>query len=218
MLTELVHSNDDRHLKMQKERLVEDFSKAVNEFQTLQKKTVDIEKNQIRAAYSNNATISMPPNITSNKGGSYSMDTFASTNNRSQQGQGQMQTQLQEDVDLQALEEQERTIRELEVSRFTMNYVLLEILMDYFRYYFQESIVGVNEIYKNLGALVFEQGHMVDSIEQYVENTSIFVSDGTENLQKASHYRNQARKKKLIILSVLVSVILIVVLVMSMKN
>lgn len=116
MLKELVHSNDDRHLKIQKDRLVEEFARAVNEFQNVQKKTVDIEKNQIRAAYSNNVTISMPPNITSNKG-AYSMDTFSSSgNNRSQQGQ--MQTQLQEDVDLQALEEQERNIRELEVSDF----------------------------------------------------------------------------------------------------
>lgn len=114
MLTDLVHSNDDRHLKIQKDRLIEEFSRAVNEFQNVQKKTVDIEKNQIRAAYSNNVTISMPPNITSNKG-AYSMDTFSSSaNGRSQQGQ--MQTQLQDDIDLAALEEQERTIRELEVG------------------------------------------------------------------------------------------------------
>lgn len=73
---------------------------------------------------------------------------------------------MQEEVDLQALEEQERAIRELE-----------------------SNIVGVNEIYKNLGAMVYEQGVTVDSIESQVEQTSIFVSQGTENLRKASSYR-----------------------------
>lgn len=47
----------------------------------------------------------------------------------------------------------------------------------------------MNEIYKKLGALVYEQGHLVDSIEASVEQTSIFVSEGTEQLQKASGYQ-----------------------------
>lgn len=76
----------------------------------------------------------------------------------------------------------------------------------------------MNEIYKNLGALVFEQGHVIDSIESSVENTTIFVSEGTEELRKASHYRNQARKKKLILLGVLVSVLTIIILVLYIHN
>lgn len=72
---------------------------------------------------------------------------------------------MQEEVDLQALEEQERTIRELE-----------------------DNIVGVNEIYKKLGALVYEQGNTIDSIEASVENTSVFVQEGTDQLRRASHY------------------------------
>jgi len=87
-------------------------------------------------------------------------------NRKSNQQQQQQQAQMQEQVDLQALEEQEQVIRELE-----------------------SNIVGVNEIYKKLGALVYEQGLTVDSIESQVEQTSIFVSQGTENLRKASSYR-----------------------------
>lgn len=39
----------------------------------------------------------------------------------------------------------------------------------------------------------------VDSIEASVEQTSVFVSQGTDQLRKASHYQNKLRKKKLII-------------------
>lgn len=49
--------------------------------------------------------------------------------------------------------------------------------------------MGVNEIYKKLGALVYEQGHMVDSIEAHVEGASVFVQEGTEQLKRASHYQ-----------------------------
>lgn len=110
MLKELVNSNDDRHLKIQKDRLLDEFAAAVSAFQAVQKKTVDIEKSQYRQARSQNVAIPKPPGQSSNKG-SFIMDTFSGP-----QQSGQMQSQLQEDIDLQALEEQERTIRELEVS------------------------------------------------------------------------------------------------------
>lgn len=113
MLNDLVNSNDDRHLKIQKDRLLDEFGAAVSAFRNVQKKTVDIAKSQYRQARSNNVAIPKPPGSqgsNSNKG-SFFMDTFSSP-----QQSGQLQNQLQEDIDLQALEEQERTIRELEVS------------------------------------------------------------------------------------------------------
>lgn len=112
MLKDLVNSNDDRHLKIQKDRLLDEFAAAVSAFQAVQKKTVDIEKNQYRQARSHNVSIPKPPGSQNNSNkGSFFMDTFST----SQPSGGQMQSQLQDDIDLQALEEQERTIRELEV-------------------------------------------------------------------------------------------------------
>ena len=49
--------------------------------------------------------------------------------------------------------------------------------------------MGVNEIYKKLGAMVYEQGLTVDSIESSVEQTSVYVSQGTENLRLAGSYK-----------------------------
>lgn len=140
--------------------------------QAIQRKTADIERSALQQARAQNFSIAHPPgstrtntNATSNDNGSFFEDNFFNRKSN-QQPQQQIQTQMQEDVDLQALEEQERVIRELE-----------------------NNIVGVNEIYKKLGSLVYEQGLTVDSIESQVEQTSIFVSQGTENLRKASSYR-----------------------------
>lgn len=141
--------------------------------QAVQRKTAEIERSALHQARAQNYNIAHPPgstrgssgNNSGNDSGSFFEDNFFNRKSNQQQ-QLQIQTQMQEDVDLQALEEQERAIRELE-----------------------NNIVGVNEIYKNLGAMVYEQGVTVDSIESQVEQTSIFVSQGTENLRKASSYR-----------------------------
>lgn len=101
---------------------------------------------------------------------------------------------MQEEIDLEALEEQEQAIRVLE-----------------------ENILGVNEIYKKLGAMVYEQGLTVDSIESSIEQTSIFVNQGTENVRKASSYKNKIRKKKLILIGIFSAVLIIIVLIISMQ-
>jgi len=133
--------------------------------QAVQRKTADIERSALHQARAHNYSIAHPPGSTRNSNANSFEDNFFNRKSNQQQQQ-QVQTQMQEEVDLQALEEQERAIRELE-----------------------SNIVGVNEIYKNLGAMVYEQGVVVDSIESQVEQTSIFVSQGTDNLRKASSYR-----------------------------
>lgn len=142
--------------------MVDEFTSALTAFQAVQKKCVEVEKNAIRQAKSH-ITIPKPP---SNKSTSNSYPETQFENNFIDSNRsGPTQAQLQDEIDLQALEDQERTIRELE-----------------------DNIVGVNEIYKKLGALVYEQGQTVDSIESSVENAGIFVETGTEQLRRANHY------------------------------
>lgn len=117
----------------------------------------------MRQAKAAHTSLPKPPG--SNKLTSNSAESSGPFENNFIDSKGPTQIQMQEEVDLQALEEQERTIRELE-----------------------DNIVGVNEIYKKLGALVYEQGQTVDSIEASVENASVFVQDGTDQLRRASHY------------------------------
>ncbi|KAG5681065.1 hypothetical protein PVAND_010531 [Polypedilum vanderplanki] len=182
----------DRHLKIQRDRLVDEFTAALTAFQAVQKRTVDLEKNAIRQAKAN-VTLPKPPSSNKSTSNSFSESQFE---NNFVDNRGPTQAQLQqEEIDLQALEEQERTIRELE-----------------------ENIVGVNEIYKKLGALVYEQGQTVDSIEASVENASVFVQDGTEQLRRASHYSNQARKKKLILALILGGILAVIILLFIIRN
>lgn len=151
----------DRHLKIQRDRLVDEFTAALTAFQAVQRKTVDLEKNAIRQQKAN-ATLPKPPSSNRSMNNSYTESGFE---NNFVDTKGSAQIQMQEEIDLQALEDQERTIRELE-----------------------DNIVGVNEIYKKLGALVYEQGNTIDSIEASVENTGHYVSEGTAQLSRASHY------------------------------
>lgn len=153
-------------MKIQRDRLVDEFAAAITAFQGVQRKFVDLEKQSVRQAYENKPIALKPPS----GGGSNSSQTngFSSSafEDNFVSGKGQTQAQMQEEIDLQALEEQERSIRELE-----------------------ENIVSVNEIYKKLGALVYEQGNTIDSIEQSVENTSVFVQEGATQLRQAGEYR-----------------------------
>lgn len=58
----------------------------------------------------------------------------------------------------------------------------------------------MNQIFKELGALVHEQGEVIDSIEASVERTEVFVNEGTTQLRQASNYKNKLRKKKAILI------------------
>jgi len=179
LLNELADCKE-RHLKIQRDRLVDEFAASITAFQSVQRKFVDLEKTAVRQAYENKPVAIKPPSGSNNSssGGGFGSSLFE--DNFVKSGQ---QTQVQEEIDLQALEEQERQIRELE-----------------------ENIVSVNEIYKKLGALVYEQGNTIDSIEQSVENTSVFVQEGAEQLRKASEYRNKVRRKKVLLILIAISV------------
>lgn len=190
-------NSKDRHLRIQRERLVDEFTSALTAFQAVQRKTVDFEKNSVRQRQS--TFIRPPPDSHSQKTGSARFnddektalsfeDSFIDSSNRTQ-------TQMQEEIDLQALEEQERAIRELE-----------------------ENIVDVNEIYKKLGAMVYEQGSMIDSIESNVESANVNVSSGTVQLAKASHYQNKLRKKKLYIALILAAIAAIIIVICLWNN
>lgn len=194
LLNDLVNCKE-RHLKIQRDRLVDEFTTALTAFQAVQRKTVDLEKNAVRQARGANVALSKPPGSNNSSMGSYNTSSMFEDNFVSGNQRGQTQEQLQEEIDLQALEDQERTIRELE-----------------------ENIVSVNEIYKKLGALVYEQSHQVDSIEASVEQTSVFVAEGVQQLKQASHYQNKARKKKLILALIAAAILGVIILLIIIKN
>lgn len=48
--------------------------------------------------------------------------------------------------------------------------------------------MDVNQIFRDLATFVHEQGETVDSIEAHIESSTIRVSEGVQQLQKASNY------------------------------
>jgi len=111
-------------------------------------------------------------------------------------GQSKTQLMLEEEHNLEQLQERERAVRQLEAD-----------------------IGDVNQIFKDLAAMVHDQGEMVDSIEANVETASIRVNEGTDQLRQAERYQNKARRKKLIlaIIGAVVLAIIIAIIVHSSK-
>jgi len=96
---------------------------------------------------------------------------------------GGIQVQAEEEISVELIEERERAIRQLEAD-----------------------IVGVNEIFRDLATMVYEQGDMIDSIEANVDSAAVHVEDANVQLHKASDYQKAARKKMCCILVTLVIV------------
>ncbi|XP_046387470.1 syntaxin-12-like [Ischnura elegans] len=176
--------SDERQRKMQKERLTDEFMTALNSFQKTQRWAAQKEKEEVQRVRANSG-IGDP--FASAKRGEQLIEL---TDQRERQ-----QAQLQEELDLQALEEQEEAIRQLE-----------------------SDICDVNQIFKDLGAMVHEQGEIVDSIEANVEKTEVFVSEGAGELRQASALQSKVRKKKLILFICLIIIITIIITIIAVET
>uniref|UniRef100_A0A0A9YMQ2 Syntaxin-7 n=1 Tax=Lygus hesperus TaxID=30085 RepID=A0A0A9YMQ2_LYGHE len=170
--------SENREYKMQKERLMDDLTDALNKFQEIQRLACQKEKEdvyQLKVNRGMNQGIAPPPQ--SKWGGSQGEQLIELTS-PTQQRDVQLQLQ-QEEADLRLIEEQEASIRQLE-----------------------QDIMTVNDIFKDFGELVHGQGEIVDSIEAQIEGAKIYVSQGTENLRDASRYKNKLRKCKFMVMLV----------------
>lgn len=169
----------DPREQMQKERLQEDFTRALNSFQKIQTDAARKEKADLAAARRDS---SMEPHL-------------AGPNEDFQQSR--TQAMIQEENDIEALQEREKAIRQLE-----------------------SDIVDVNTIFKDLATMVHEQGDIVDSIETNIEQATVQVHEGADQLRQAHSYQNSARKKKIILgtLGLVILAILIIIIAMEVKN
>ncbi|XP_071453486.1 syntaxin-12-like isoform X2 [Hetaerina americana] len=171
--------SDERQRKMLKERLTDEFMTALNSFQKTQRQEAQKEREEVQR-------------VRSNSGARWrGRQLIELTEPRSG---AERQAQLQEELDLQALEEQEEAIMQLE-----------------------SDISDVNQIFKDLGAMVHEQGEIVDSIEANVEKTEVFVSEGTGELRQASTLQSKVRKKKLFLLIVMLVVLAIIITIIAVE-
>ncbi|XP_046861012.1 syntaxin-7-like isoform X2 [Xenia sp. Carnegie-2017] len=94
-----------------------------------------------------------------------------------------IQVQQEDEINVELLEERERAVRQLE-----------------------SDIMDVNEIFRDLGTMIHEQGEMIDNIEDHVVTAGTHVEEANTQLQKASEYQKASRKKMCCLLVILLLV------------
>ncbi|XP_072531551.1 syntaxin-12 [Salminus brasiliensis] len=170
----VAHSpSEQRQQKIQKDRLMNDFSAALNNFQAVQRCAAEKGKESVaRARASSRVSI---------EDGAHDEQLVSFDNNGDF---GQTMAQRDEaaitEEDLELIKERETNIRQLE-----------------------SDIMNVNQIFKDLAVMIHDQGEMIDSIEANVESAEVHVERGNEQLQRAAHYQQKSRKKMCILAFVL---------------
>ncbi|XP_034383889.1 syntaxin-7 [Cyclopterus lumpus] len=163
---------DQRQRKLQKERLVNDFSAALNSFQKTQRQAADKEREFVARVRASSRVSGGQPD-----------DSFGNVPVFLHESQMQAQAEAITEEDLRLIQERETSIRQLE-----------------------SDITDINDIFKDLGMMVHEQGDMIDSIEANVETADVHVQNATQQLSRAAAYQRSSRKK----ICILVMVLLIV--------
>ncbi|XP_014468419.1 PREDICTED: syntaxin-12 isoform X2 [Dinoponera quadriceps] len=81
------------------------------------------------------------------------------------------------------------------------------------------DILDVNQIMRELAALVHQQGDTIDTIDNHIENMHGNVELGAQELAKGSNYQSKFRRKVyiLMLLAIIVVIVLIVILVTKLS-
>ncbi|TEB38381.1 t-SNARE [Coprinellus micaceus] len=80
------------------------------------------------------------------------------------------------------------------------------------------SIATLAELFKDLSALVIDQGTLLDSVEYNVEQTAVHLEGAVEELKVATKYQKNTGRRKCIFLLLLIIFGLIVVLIFKPKR
>ncbi|XP_030569312.1 syntaxin-16 [Drosophila novamexicana] len=78
-----------------------------------------------------------------------------------------------------------------------------------------KSIYDLNDIFKDLGHMVQEQGTVLDRIDYNVEQTQTRVSEGLRQLQRAEMYQRKNRKMCIILVLAAVTFLMLLLLILT---
>ncbi|XP_067840627.1 syntaxin-7-like [Heptranchias perlo] len=169
---------EQRQRKLQKDRLVGEFTTALANFQRIQREAAEKEKEFVaRVRAGSRLSTGLPDS--QKEGHLVSFDS-----------QNQFQDQVEDGIteeDLKLIRERESAINQLE-----------------------SDILDINEIFKDLGMMIHEQGDLVDSIEANVETAEVHVQQANQQLNRAAEYQRKSRKKICILIVVLVILAVVV--------
>ncbi|XP_022240893.1 syntaxin-12-like isoform X2 [Limulus polyphemus] len=182
--------HDQRQNTFLKEKLTNNFTEALKNFQAVQRLAAQKEKASVMRARLYSGLQGDPNADESPDIGTALIDLASPTHS-------QTALQIEDEVDLELLREREQSIKKLE-----------------------SDIVDVNQIFKDLASMVYEQGEIIDSIEANVESSAIHVEQGTQQLVKARHHQAKVRRKKcfLVVFGIIVLVVVMVIIVIATKS
>ncbi|XP_032877177.1 syntaxin-7 [Amblyraja radiata] len=169
---------EQRQRKLQKDRLVAEFTAALTNFQRIQREVAEKEKEFVARV----------------RAGSH-LSTGAPDSQRGEillslETPNQFQDQVEDGIteeDLELIKDRENAIQQLE-----------------------SDILDINEIFKDLGMMIHEQGDLVDSIEANVETAEVHVHEANQQLSRAAEYQRKSRKKICILIIVLLILAVVV--------
>uniref|UniRef100_A0AC35TI85 t-SNARE coiled-coil homology domain-containing protein n=1 Tax=Rhabditophanes sp. KR3021 TaxID=114890 RepID=A0AC35TI85_9BILA len=78
-----------------------------------------------------------------------------------------------------------------------------------------KNIYELNTIFKDLAELVLNQGTILDRIDYNVENASIHVKSGLDQLRKASNYQKKNQKMKIIVILAIIVIVLLLLIIFT---
>lgn len=171
---------DDRMKRAQVDRLGGEFAQSLTNYQKIAKRVAEVQRENVEKIRASSFGQSTEPLIDTDNHQPYS--EYAPS-----RGDTSFQMQAEDNINLELIEEREKSIRQLE-----------------------SDIVDVNEIFKDLATMVHDQGEVIDSIEANVESSAMNVTEANTQLQAAVRYQRKSRKKMICIIVLLLIVIAII--------
>lgn len=167
------------------QKLSREFQASGNEFQSIQRRALEKERESASAA----RTALDPNDPSSNQ--PYSDSPSQQQQSQQLQEQDQLRLASQDEVDFQdsLIVERESEIRNIE-----------------------QSVGELNELFRDVAHIVHEQGGQLDTISGNVQNVATDTQHADIELRSASRYQKNARGKACCLLVILALVLVIIVL------
>lgn len=167
-----------------KSKLTRDFQSILASFQDVQRKSADYQKSYI---------------TTAKQAIQESEEAGADGDSPSHAGtlvQSQTQAQAPRLLDTAEIEFNESLITERETEIQNI----------------EQGITELNEIFRDLGTMVNEQGDLIDSIEANVDNVAVQTQGASVELARAQRYQRNSRNRMFCLMMILVLIFTIVLL------
>lgn len=170
--------------KVQFERLVSSFKASLSKFQKIQSTTTDLEKEMLTKARSASIQKHTSDYLPESEREGSGLRHYEVADRHFS---AQRQAQLQDTADL---EEREREMHQLE-----------------------HDILDINDIFRDLGTMVHEQGEAIDNIESNVETAAVRVESGNRQLESAVRHKRCSRKLICVITGVIIGVVIAIIII-----